>query len=102
MRCSSTLYAEDWSMKTKFAAAVVCACLGFSTPISARAERSPDEGTATANAAFQAKDWAKARPLYERLTQAQPDSFLNWFRLGVCLRETGRYEGALDAFGKAQ
>jgi hypothetical protein len=102
MQSCSTLHVEDRSMKTKFVGMIVCACLGLSTCISARADRSPDDGAATANAAFQAQDWAKARPLYERLTQAQPDSYVNWFRLGVCLRETGLYEGALEAFGKAQ
>jgi tetratricopeptide (TPR) repeat protein len=89
-------------MKTKFAGVLVCAWLGFSTCILAQAQPLPDEAAATANAAFQAKDWAKARPLYERLTKAQPDSYLNWFRLGVCLRETGEHQGALEAFGKAQ
>lgn len=60
-----------------------------------------DTVAATADSAYKAKDWAKATPLYEQLTQAKPETARNWYRLGVCRQETGKREEALDAFQKA-
>ena len=57
---------------------------------------------AAASAAYEAKDWAKAEPLYEKLVKAQPQSFRQWYRLGVCLQALGRHQRALAAFQAAQ
>ncbi len=57
---------------------------------------------AAASAAYEAKFWTKAEPLYEQLVQAQPDRGRNWYRLGVCLQGMGKHQRALDAFQKAR
>ena len=57
---------------------------------------------AAASDAYEAKDWTKAEPLYEQLVQAQPDSFRNWYRLGVCLQGMGKHRKALDALQKSR
>ena len=72
----------------------ICVSLGF-------AQESPDKLIATANAAYQARDWAKAEPLYEQLTGAQPANPRAWYRLGVCLQSVGEHLKALDAFRQA-
>jgi tetratricopeptide (TPR) repeat protein len=55
-----------------------------------------------ADSAYQAKDWATASALYQELSSAQPDSFLNWLRLGASLHEIGRNDTALKALEKAR
>jgi tetratricopeptide (TPR) repeat protein len=70
--------------------------------LASRAQDAPAEDpAAAANSAYQAKDWAKALPLYDRLTKAQPDSPLNWYRLGACQLQTGEHEAALASFQAA-
>jgi tetratricopeptide (TPR) repeat protein len=56
----------------------------------------------TANAAYQAKDWLAAQPLYEQLAQSEPSSTRNWYRLGVCSESLGQHEKALGAFENAK
>ena len=68
-----------------------------------QSQNSPPNTIATAaNAAYQSKDWSKAQSLYSQLVQAQPDVYLNWYRLGVCSQALGQHQQALDAFQKAQ
>ena len=55
-----------------------------------------------AEAAYAGKDWSKAEPLYESLTQTQPANPRNWYRLGVCLAKTGQPQKAIAAFQTAQ
>lgn len=57
---------------------------------------------AHASAAYDANDWPNAEPLYEKMVKAQPHSFRNWYRLGVCLQALGKHQKALDAFQAAQ
>jgi tetratricopeptide (TPR) repeat protein len=76
--------------------------LGTSPYLRAQAQGSPDKVTAAANAAYQAKEWSKAQPLYAQLAQTQPDSYLNWYRLGVCSQSLGQHQKALEAFQTAQ
>jgi tetratricopeptide (TPR) repeat protein len=72
-------------------------------PLLPRAQaRNPLEDPASANAAYQAKDWTKATPLYEALAHGHPENGRNWYRLGVCLHGVGRNDKALAAFQKAQ
>ena len=61
-----------------------------------------EKSAADADAAYQAKDWSKAEPLYESLTQTQPANPRNWYRLGVCLAKTGQSRKAIAAFQTAQ
>ena len=78
-------------------------CLLAAAPWSAaQSQDSIESKTAAANAAYQAKDWAKAEPLYEQLVQALPDSGRNWYRLGASLQATGHHEKAAEAFQKAK
>ena len=78
-------------------------CLLLASPsLSCAQSTSPLGDPAAANAAYQAKDWSKATPLYEALAQGHPDSGRNWYRLGVCLHGVGRNDKALAAFQKAQ
>jgi tetratricopeptide (TPR) repeat protein len=60
------------------------------------------ETESRANAAYTAKNWAEAATLYEQLVALQPDSFRDWYRLGVSLQSSGHFQKALDAFEKAQ
>jgi tetratricopeptide (TPR) repeat protein len=62
----------------------------------------PTEQALAANTAYQAKDWPRAKSLYSQLVQEQPDSYLNWFRLGVSAQALGQHEVALEALQKAK
>ncbi len=91
-------------MNRLFCARRVCILLflflGAISPLFAQA---PSDGLdAAANAAYQAKDWAKAQPLYLQLTQTQPDNGRTWYRLGVCYQSLGEHEKAFSAFQTAQ
>jgi tetratricopeptide (TPR) repeat protein len=57
--------------------------------------------SAEANAAYQAKDWAKAAKLYEELSKLPDAPPRVWLRLGASLRSVGKYDQALVAFDKA-
>jgi tetratricopeptide (TPR) repeat protein len=70
--------------------------------LAAQPQTSPDQLTAFANTAYQAKDWAKAQPLYQQLSQLQPEAYSNWYRLGVCSQSLGQHDRALEAFQKAE
>jgi tetratricopeptide (TPR) repeat protein len=85
----------------KLAALIPCLLLAFQLSPRAQSENLLENPTA-ANAAYQAKDWTKAAPLYEALTQGHPDHARNWYRLGVCLHGIGKNDKALAAFQKAQ
>ncbi len=55
-----------------------------------------------AGAAYDAKDWAKAATLYEKISKQSPQSPPRvWLRLGAALRSLGKYDEALAAFDKA-
>ena len=55
-----------------------------------------------ADAAYQAKDWAKAQRLYAQIVQNQPDNGRSFYRLGVCYQGLGQHQKALDAFQTAK
>jgi tetratricopeptide (TPR) repeat protein len=64
--------------------------------------RNASETTVTeANAAYEAKDWARAAKLYEALSKEKDAPPRVWYRLGASLRALGKYEDALAAFDKA-
>jgi tetratricopeptide (TPR) repeat protein len=56
---------------------------------------------AEANAAYDAKDWAKAAKLYAELSRTAEAPPHVWLRLGASLRELGKYADALAAFERA-
>jgi tetratricopeptide (TPR) repeat protein len=85
----------------KRAALVPCLLLTLQLSICAESAN-PLENPIAANATYQAKDWSKATPLYEALTQAHPENARNWYRYGVCLHGIRRNGDALTAFQKAQ
>jgi outer membrane protein assembly factor BamD (BamD/ComL family) len=54
---------------------IVAACALMLVAVAVRAAPTPATSLAEqANAAYQAKDWAQARTLYERLSREQPES----------------------------
>jgi tetratricopeptide (TPR) repeat protein len=57
---------------------------------------------AQADAAYQARDWKSAAPLYQRLADAQPDGYVNWMRLGASLHGLGENAQALRAYETAK
>ena len=81
---------------------VICLFMGVLLPAGAQSRDSMDDQKAAANKAYEAKDWAKAEPLYEHITQAESDNVRGWYRLGVCRQALGERQKALDAFQKAQ
>lgn len=60
-----------------------------------------DALSAEAEAAFAAKDWAKAARTYERITQREPKNGQAWYRLGVAQQSLGHYDPAVAAYGHA-
>ncbi len=83
-----------------------CAAVFFilATVLLAHAQDQPSaDALATgANAAYQLKSWDKAEPLYERLTQQQPQNARYWYRLGICRQRSQEHAKAIEAFHKAQ
>jgi len=57
--------------------------------------------SAQASAAYELKDWTKSAALYEKLTQAHPETPRLWFRLGTSLQELGQLDHALEVYQKA-
>ena len=55
-----------------------------------------------ADAAYRAKDWKSALPLYRQLVQSQADGYSNWLRLGACLHGVGENAQALTAYERAR
>jgi tetratricopeptide (TPR) repeat protein len=86
--------------RTRNASWIVCLLLAASLLLAQSPAAQLD--TAAADAAYQAKDWAKAGQLYEQLSQAPSAAPRIWFRLGVCRQQTGQHQAALAAFQKAQ
>lgn len=87
------------SRQAKWFVAVAAALFFFSAP---RGRAQSDSTIAReADAAFQAKDWAKAAKLYDNLANAEPKNRRNWYRLGVALHSAGEHQKAVDAFEKA-
>ena len=60
---------------------------------------SPD--ASAADAAYAAKDWAKAAALYQQLSAGDPKIPRYWYRQGVALQSLGQPQNALDVFAKA-
>lgn len=60
-----------------------------------------DALAAEANAAYEAKDWAKSAKLYSELSKQADAPPRVWLRLGASLRSLGKHDEALAAFGKA-
>jgi tetratricopeptide (TPR) repeat protein len=60
------------------------------------------DASASANAAYQQKDWPTAVKLYGELAQASPQNPRYSYRLGVAQRATGEDEKALHSFQQAQ
>src|SRR5262249_39110101 len=78
-------------------------CFAFGVAASGDVQDSADEKkiTAEASAAYEAKNWTKSAALYEKLTQAHPETPRLWFRLGTSLQELGQLDRALDVYQKA-
>ena len=66
-----------------------------------RAGAGTEEAASLAAAAYDAKDWAKARILYEQLAGSQPANPRFWFRLGEAFRYLGQPGKARDSYASA-
>jgi tetratricopeptide (TPR) repeat protein len=77
---------------------VAVACLLAGTAV--RAQGTQSSTPAEANAAYEAKDWAKAAKLYEELAKSQTAGPRVWYRLGVSLGEGGETQKAVAVFEK--
>src|ERR1700704_3400499 len=80
-----------------FALAAGLSCAAIPAAL-ASADEKP---TAEANAAWEAKDWARAAKLYKELSKEKDAPPRVWLRLGASLRSLGKHEEALAAFDKA-
>jgi Flp pilus assembly protein TadD len=73
--------------------------------LNAALQQNPNDADALlrlANLYFDISSWQRAKELYERLLALRPESPDVWTDLGVCERELGQYERALEHFRKAQ
>src|SRR5437879_3805040 len=61
-----------------------------------------DPNQQAANAAYQAKDWAKSATLYGSLVQTEPKNFRFWYRLGTSEQNLGQQQKALEALEQAR
>src|SRR5437588_8850207 len=71
----------------------------FCTPSLAQNQASP--AAAQADALFQAQRWEAAAEAYDAMTKAEPADGRAWFRLGVSLHKSGRFEAAVRAYQNA-
>jgi hypothetical protein len=55
----------------------------------------------SAEAAYRAKDWAKAAAEYQTITRQEPKNGLAWYRLATSRHNLGQYEQAIAAFQQA-
>lgn len=55
-----------------------------------------------ADSAYRAQQWEKAAAAYQRLTAAEPQNGLAWFRLGTAQGHLGHYADAAAAFERAE
>jgi tetratricopeptide (TPR) repeat protein len=81
---------------------VYAACVAIALAAARNSGADPRTAAAAADAAYQARDWARATPLYERLVQEQADGYTNWLRLGACLHGIGQNARALEAYERAR
>lgn len=68
-------------------------------------EQNPEDRRAVltlANLNFEVRQWARARELYTQYLELDPDNADVITDLGVCLREEGRFQEALERFRRAQ
>ncbi len=85
---------------------VTLVLLGADAPAAAEADRTDDAVNVPklaqgADLSFLIGRWEAAGKTYQRLVDANPTIGLFWYRLGVCLLETGRYAEAIPAFEKS-
>ena len=78
------------------------ACVAIALAAARNSVADARTAAAAADAAYQARDWARATPLYERLVQEQADGYTNWLRLGACLHGIGQNAHALEAYERAR
>jgi tetratricopeptide (TPR) repeat protein len=57
---------------------------------------------ARADSLFARQDWKGAASAYGAIVKEDPENGFAWFRLGASLRAGGDYEGAIDAYKKAE
>jgi len=86
----------------RWLAYAACVAIALAAAVKSGADAQTADAAAAADAAYQARDWAGATPLYERLVQEQADGYTNWLRLGACLHGIGQNARALEAYERAR
>jgi len=81
-----------------YRAKLVCGlCLVLAAgSLGAQQPKLDDSAAADASAAYDAKDWAKAAPLYARLVKEHPEVARLWYRLADAQLQLGLLDQALD------
>jgi len=79
----------------------IALCLVLTGSLFLRAQQSGDIA-ASADTAYQKKDYATAEKLYSQLSQSNANVPRYWYRLGVAAQALGEHQKALDAFEKAK
>jgi len=85
-------------MQMKFIASVVFGTVLFGAipaALGAHFTAQTVSAAAEANAAYEAKDWAKSARLYEAMVKAHPETPRLWFRLATSQQEMGQLDQAL-------
>ena len=77
------------------------ACLLFSLMPGVSLAQTSSDLIKQADEFYQAQDWAKAAAAYEGVTKAEPSNGRAWYRLGVALHSTGKFEQAIAAYQKS-
>jgi len=80
---------------------VIGFCLMLALAASIQAQQS-DSVAASADMAYQKKDWATAEKLYSQLSLSNGNVPRYWYRLGVAAQAQGEHQKALDAFEQAK
>lgn len=57
---------------------------------------------ARADSLFARQDWKGAAAAYEAIAKEDPENGFAWFRLGASLRAGGDYDGAIEAYTRAE
>lgn len=73
--------------------------------LTSRVEQNPDDAQAVlvlANLNFEIRNWERARDLYSRYLTLEPENPDVITDLGVCFRELGQFDRALELFDRAQ
>lgn len=85
-----------------FAAVVVLALATAVGGVAGTEAATPPAKIVRADTLFARHDWKGAAEAYRAIVKADPENGFAWFRLGASLQASGDYEGAIEAYTKAE